>query len=127
MADDLLQRGARMIERVRSTQMAHTVSFTHGAKDPIEISATADDYEQRIDDEAQFGSVHRLRAFLFASADLTIDAQAFRPAVGDLVTETIDGTATVYEVIVDGDGPAWGYDDILNARVRVVTRRKGAA
>lgn len=66
----------------------------------------------------QFGE----RDYLIEVADLTLGT----PKLGDRITETIDGTAVVFEVQEPEAGePAWRYSDQGRTRYRVHTKRPG--
>lgn len=127
MADDFLQRGARMIERVRSARLAHPVAYIRAGGDPIAIAATTDTIDDTLLEELSLAEIRRSRDFLVTAADLAEEGQVFRPAVGDVIRETVDGDGVDYEVTVFGSEPCWSFDDTLNLRIRVHTRRKGTA
>lgn len=121
MPDDMLQRGARMIERIRSTSLAHALEYRPKCGTPYAINGTVDAIDEETVLEGEIGDVRRRRDFLFAAADLEAT-----PAVGDVIRETIDGNVVDYEATTFGSDPCWSYDDTLNLRVRVHTRRKTA-
>ena len=122
MADDMLQRGARMIERTRAVNLSHAVGYKAGAANLVELYATTDRTDFQLTDEAGVGIVDRSRDFLFARAAF-VAAVGRLPVVGDLVTETIDSQAVRYEVKSFGGEPAYGFDDTMNLRLRVHTAR----
>lgn len=127
MADDLLQRGARMLERVRVANLAHAVAYTPGSMPPIEVQATTDSTEAEVVEGDVAGEVVRFRDFLIAAAELTVDDEPYEPVVGDTIAETIDGETIVYVVTPFGSEPHFRYDDVLNKRLRIHTRRRGGA
>lgn len=118
---DMLQRGARMIERVRSTSLSHQVEYRPKCGQPYTLGATVDAIDEETALEGEIGDVRRRRDFLVAAADLDR-----KPVVGDVIRETIDGQAVDYEITTYGSDPCWAYDDTLNLRIRVHTRRKTA-
>lgn len=60
------------------------------------------------------------RDYLVAVADLTLG----EPALGDRITETINGTAVVFEVLTPDTGePAWRYSDPTRTVWRIHTKR----
>lgn len=123
MSGDMLQRGARMIERVRSTNLAHAVEYLFGTT-KIDIDATTDGTDFEVIDETGVGIVERSRDFLFNAPGL-IAAIGRVPAKGDRVRETVDGQVVEYEVREFAGQPHYRFDDTLNLRIRVHTRRKG--
>jgi len=56
------------------------------------------------------------RDYLVESADLTYG----EPALGDRITEVIDGTTTVFEIVTPNTGePAWRWSDPAHTRWRI--------
>ncbi len=124
MADDLLQRGSRMIERVRNASLAHSVLYVRaGEGTPMEISATVDTIDTDLLTEDQLGIADRMRDFLLATSELMDGGNPFKPEPGDVIRETIDSVQVAYEVAHLDTEPCWTYDDQLNLRIRVHTRR----
>lgn len=127
MADDFLQRGARLIERVRKDKLAHAVTYTPLGGSAIALNATTDGTDFEIVTEGGLGVVERSRDFLLAAEDLVVDDAVILPTVGDRIRETVDGVGVDYEVKAFGSSPHFRYDDTLNLRLRVHTRRIGAS
>jgi hypothetical protein len=123
MPDDVFQRGARMLERVRVANLSHEVVYRRG-NDEITVGATVDQSTVETVVEGFAGVVDRMKDFLFARADLVIDETPIDPTAGDEIEETIDGDTVTYEVMRPNGSPAWEFDDSMNLRVRVHTRRK---
>jgi hypothetical protein len=121
MADDVFQRGARMIERVRLDRLSHAVVYVPKCGGAVEGYATASWVPEETAMEGEVGDVRRLRDYLISATALSR-----RPEVGDLIRETVDGETVTYEVTTIGPDPCWSYDDTLNKRLRVHTRRKTA-
>ncbi|RMH19608.1 MAG: hypothetical protein D6701_04780, partial [Gemmatimonadetes bacterium] len=70
MADDFLQRGGRLIERVRSSSLSHAVGYLRlGSDTPIELNATTDETPVEIIDEGTTGLVERNRDYLIAVSE----------------------------------------------------------
>jgi hypothetical protein len=124
MSGDMLQRGARMLERVRSSTLAHAVEYGAGNGGWIGIDATTDGSDFDVIDQRGVGIVERSRDFLFNGPALTT-AIGRAPETGDRIRETIDGQTVEYEVREFAGLPAYRFEDILNLRIRVHTRRKG--
>ena len=124
MAEDLFQRGSRMIERVRNASLAHTVRYVREQDGSVLlIPATVDTIDTDLLTEDQIGIADRMRDFLFSKSDLMVEGDPFKPTPGDVVRETIDDIEVAYEVANLESDPCWAYDDQLNLRIRVHTRR----
>ena len=129
MADDMMQRGARMIERVRAGSLAHSVEYRRLPENVVvTVKATSDESNVELVQEGQVtGTIERLRDFLIAADSLVVgDDLRFDPKPGDCITETIDETEVEYEVVQPDGSPCWSFDDSMNLRIRVHTRRKSA-
>lgn len=60
------------------------------------------------------------RDYLIEAADLTIG----EPAIGDRITQIIDGVSRVFEVMTPGTGePAWRWSDPANTTYRIHCKR----
>lgn len=59
------------------------------------------------------------RDYLIPAADL-----GFEPERGDRITETINGTPTVYEIVAPLDEPDWRWSDSGETRYRVHTKKQ---
>lgn len=127
MADDFLQRGARLIERVRKDKLAHAVTYTPLGGSAISLDATTDGTDFEIVTEGGLSMVERSRDFLLAAEDLVVDSEPYTPKVGDRIKETVDGVGVDYEVKDFGSSPHFRLDDTLNLRLRVHTRRIGVS
>lgn len=124
MADDLLQRGSRMIERVRTDALSHDVLYVRiSGGQAITMPATVDTINTDLLAEDQISIADRMRDFLLAKSDLIQESDSFTPAPGDLIRETIDGVQVAYELVALDAEPCWSFDDQLNLRIRVHTRR----
>lgn len=66
----------------------------------------------------------RQREYLIVYADL-VSAGFGEPAAGDRITETLNGTATVFEANKPPTEPLWRWADNERTRVIVHTRKKG--
>jgi hypothetical protein len=62
------------------------------------------------------------RDYLVEAADLTVGI----PALGDRITEVIDGTTTVFEIVTPDTGePAWRWSDQGRTRWRLHVKKVG--
>ena len=124
---NLHARGQRLLNRVTNSTAGTGVSvtYTRGATSAA-LTATATREAQdtvsvptpgsRIDDKE--------RDYLIVYADL-VSAGFGDPAIGDRITETINGSSVTWELHKQPTGPAWVWEDAQRTRVRVHTRRKG--
>lgn len=66
------------------------------------------------------------RDYLIPADDLTAaNATWATPAVGDRISETVDGTTLVFEVVTPDTGePAWRYSDPQNTVWRIHVKRQ---
>lgn len=85
------------------TRTGHTVlTLTNIAWEGRTVFATNVEGGARI----EFGD----RDYLIPVESLVLTGTAVEPAIGDRITETIDGTATIFEVMLPDTGePAWRY------------------
>lgn len=68
----------------------------------------------------QFGD----RDYLINRADLTVSGAEVLPAIGDRITETIDGVGVVFEVMTPDTGePAWRWSDPARSVYRIHCKR----
>lgn len=65
------------------------------------------------------------RDYLIPVADLTVSGTTFEPIRGDRITETIGGTATVFEVISPVGEPEVRFSDPGRTVYRVHTKKVG--
>lgn len=63
------------------------------------------------------------RDYFLAVADLVIASATFTPARGDRITETINGTATTFELSTPTGEPAWRYSDQTRQIYRLHCKR----
>jgi len=68
------------------------------------------------------------RDYLILAADLVIGGGTSEPAIGDRITETIDGSDVVFEVVTPETGePAWRWSDPQRTVWRVHVKRQKQA
>lgn len=124
MADDLLQRGSRMIERVRTDALSHDLLYVRASDGVIlSITGTVDTIDTDLLSEDQLRIADRMRDFLLARSDLVYASDPFLPTPGDVIRETIDGVQVAYELVNTETEPCYRFDDPLNLRLRVHTRK----
>lgn len=105
-------------------QTAAGVSVTYARQGETTLSLTAIPgrtvFSSTLDGAAkiEFGD----RDYLVEAADLTYG----EPALGDRITEVIDGTTTVFEIVTPNTGePAWRWSDPSHTRWRIHCKKVG--
>lgn len=122
MMADLLQQGSDFLEDQRHTHLSRPVMYARGAES-VELNATVG---RTVFEQAdEFGIVQRTesRDYLLRAQDLILMMGAVtEPRVGDRVSEAVDGTTWIYEVMAIGGEPHYRFSDPERRTLRVHTR-----
>jgi hypothetical protein len=118
---------SRLASRLQS-RAGVSVVYTREAGQPGERSVTlvaipGGERQPVTEPQGRGGRVDRLdRDYLIVAADLVLGGTLVTPESGDRVTETIDGTACVFELLATPGEPCWRYTDATRQMIRVHTK-----
>ena len=115
---NLLAAGAAFLASSRKAAMSNSVAYARGANHVTVLAGIGKtDYE--VDDGSGAIIQFTTRDYLIVAADLVLSGSRIVPAPGDRITETIAGTARVYEVMAVAPAPCWTWHD----QAAQITRR----
>lgn len=118
---DLLQRGSRWLEGMRSRYLTRQALYVRGDQS-VQVAATVGRTVFRVD--KGYGVQERIEArdYLIGTTDLVIGGVPVLPKAGDQVRETEDRKVFVYEVLAPGNEPCWRYSDLYRETLRIHTK-----
>lgn len=115
------ERAAAALVRRQKAAWGVAVTYARAGSGPLSLTAVpgATVYQSAPDGAGVRQEVSE-RDYLVAVADLTLGT----PALGDRVTETINGTAVTFEVATPKNGePEWRYSSQWNVLYRIHCKR----
>lgn len=124
----LFERAADMLNRRMKETQGVSVTYSRASTgDSVAITAWVGRSQDAADAEGQGLRVeYGDRDYLIEAADLVLGGAATEPAGADRITETVNGVATVFEVMPLNTGAAgWRWSDPARTVYRVHTKRVG--
>lgn len=115
---NLLASGAAFLASQRKSAVANSVAYARGANSVTVLAGASEKPYEAEDGEG--GIIQILsRDYLIAAAELLLAGAVVTPVPGDRITETIAGTACVYEVMAIGPAPCWTWHDSAKITRRI--------
>lgn len=119
----LLSRGADFLNRALGNAAGQTLTYTRGVTSDTLTGWAGNEQRDQVQQPSTGTRVNdRERDFLLSYSEMTL-AGFDEPAVGDRITETINGDEVTWEVKPRDTEPAWRWSDTTRTRYRVHTRR----
>lgn len=122
----LLARGQAMLNRVLSTGESVTVAYTRGG---VSATLTGVWVGRTLFAGQSSASTARVewgeRDYLIPVAALVLGGVPVTPAKHDRITETINGTPVIFELLTPTGEPPWRYSDQARTLYRVHCKRVG--
>ena len=83
-----------------------TVTLSRGAKSTAPFTAVSAEVDHDIESLDGFATKFVSRDYTFLAADVVIAGVTIEPSAGDFITETINGTERMFELLPMGKTPA---------------------
>ena len=122
---NMFAKGSEMIERVRSQALVQSVTYQSGIHS-ITINATPSRTRRNVTDESGMVLVVEQPDWIVSTGDLVINSVLVHPAIGDLITMTVNGTTEVYEVAPFPGESHWRFTDLYANSIRIHTIAVGS-
>ena len=122
----LLSRGEAMVARVFAERESATVTYKPQSGTAKSLAAVGTDPQvETVQPTAAptLTVVHSERDYLIRWSDWTAAGYTAKPARGDRITETINGTATTFEVTEPTGEPHWRWSGAERLVMRIHTAR----
>ncbi|MBK8916316.1 MAG: hypothetical protein IPM64_17265 [Phycisphaerales bacterium] len=119
---NLLDRGARMLDRLRKQSMSGVVTYRRGS---AEVSVSAARGVSRFDTIDDSGGVLAVTSedFLVSASDLVLDGNVTTPMRGDVIEAEEGGRTRQYAVLPPtGSTPCWRWADGFRYTIRIHAR-----
>lgn len=122
---DQLAEGVAWLQEQRRAHMVSSVIYARGASTVSDVSATVGQTIFRLEDGAGPVEYWESRDYLIDAADLTSLGE---PEAGDRITQTLNGTDEIFEVMAPADEAPWRWSDAHGRTVyRIHTKYVGPA
>lgn len=115
---DLLQTGSAWLRSQRRAHISHTVTYARGALS-ARVQATVGQTSFQVDSGYGLFQEVTSRDFIIDVDDLAAFGE---PQRGDRVTETLNGSNEVFEILAPGTEPHFEYSDRDRAVFRIHTK-----
>lgn len=121
---NLLAQGEEWLHDQRHEHMTSAVTYSRGAEE-ITINATIGKTERDVFDAN--GTMMKVmgRDYIVQTADLVLGGEPVEPKRGDQIRETSGSQVHVYEVMSEGNHPAWRHGDRAGKTFRIHTKYVG--
>ena len=98
-----------------------TIVYARG-ENTVTLQATvaSTDTDQYIENGLRIRS--QIRDYLIVPGDLILDSEVVEPEDGDIITDTSEGSTSVYTVMCIDGGESWRWTDRYHTLLRVHTR-----
>lgn len=116
---DLLGAGSTWLHGKAKTDASKAVSYARGLDSVTLRARKTGRRDQSVDASAGLMTEVREWDWILTASDLVLASVATEPHIGDRITETIDGTDFVFEVLATGSEGCWRWNDRNQTAYRV--------
>lgn len=119
---DLLGRGSTWLHGKRKSDASKAVSYARGSDSATLYATKTGRRDQSLTVPEPIQTQTQEMDWLINAADLIVGPDLIVPDVGDVITETIDGSDFTWEVLNTGSEACWRFEDRNNSVYRVHTK-----